>query len=316
MDEILRQVLTLFGEEFKEHSLAMAQSLIQADRSDSAEERKALMAEVYRRAHSVKGTSGTLGLFDLEDMAHAVETALIAFRSGERHLVPGLAQKILDGLDQAQRLLEAVAAGADVSDPVLRATAADLLKLAAAADKPAVQDLRPMTPSPEPATPPPPGAIHLTPPPPEPQSQGAELAARAEDAFARKGAQVESLRVSAEQLFNLERQPDELREIRTVIEQRAEDARRLFWTLQGALSRAQRSIEYELAAAIRDQILQLQRNITGVAGELSFRVTELDRELRALRMLELKTLTDPLAKAVFKHADTLRKRVRLETFGA
>src|SRR5262245_38765662 len=148
MDAILRQVLTLFGEEFREHSLAMAQSLIQADRSDSPEERKALMAEIYRRAHSVKGTSGTLGLFDLEDLAHAVETALIGFRSGERHLVPGLAQKILDGLDQAQRLLEAVAAGADVSDPVLRATAAELLKLATSTEKASGLDNRPMTPVP------------------------------------------------------------------------------------------------------------------------------------------------------------------------
>src|SRR5438128_376662 len=154
MDEILRQVLTLFGEEFREHSLAMAQSLIQADRSESPEERKALMAEIYRRAHSVKGTSGTLGLFDLEDLAHGVET----------------------------------------------------------------------------------------------------------------------LRVSGEQLTNLERHPDELREIRTALEQRAEDARRIYWTLQAALSRAQRHIEFDLAAAVRDQVQQLQRNVSAAAGELSFRV--------------------------------------------
>jgi len=326
MDEILRQVLTLFGEEFREHSLAMAQSLIQADRSDSPEERKALMAEIYRRAHSVKGTSGTLGLFDLEDLAHAVETALSGFRSGERHLVPGLAKKILDGLDQAQRLLEAVAAGADVSDPVLRATAAELLKLAAAAEKDP-QDFRPMTPTPgphppvhapPPAHPPTPAPVHATPAPiasPPPDPGASEAAARADDGGSRKG-QVETLRVSAEQLGSLERQPDELREIRTALEQRAEDARRIFWTLQGALSRAQRHIEYELASAIRDQVLQLQRNVSGAASELSFRVAELDRELRALRMQSVDTLTDPLSKAVFQHAKDLGKKVRLETFGA
>ncbi|HVE82500.1 MAG TPA: response regulator [Myxococcales bacterium] len=127
---------------------------------------------------------------------------------------------------------------------------------------------------------------------------------------------METLRVSAEQLGSLERQPDELREIRTALEQRAEDARRIFWTLQGALSRAQRHIEYELASAIRDQVLQLQRNVSGAASELSFRVAELDRELRALRMQSVDTLTDPLSKAVFQHAKDLGKKVRLETFGA
>jgi len=330
MDEILRQVLTLFGEEFREHSLAMAQSLIQADRSDSPEERKALMAEIYRRAHSVKGTSGTLGLFDLEDLAHAVETALSGFRSGERHLVPGLAKKILDGLDQAQRLLESVAAGADVSDPVLRATAAELLKLAAAAEK-EPQDFRPMTPTPGPPAPahappahaapahapaPPSPSPHApTPVPFAPPPDAPEAASRADDGGSRKG-QVETLRVTAEQLVNLERQPDELREIRTALEQRAEDARRIFWTLQAALSRAQRHIEYELASAIRDQVVQLQRNVSASASELSFRVQELDRELRALRMQSVDTLTDPLGKAVFQHAKDLGKKVRLETFGA
>ncbi|HVE85154.1 MAG TPA: response regulator [Myxococcales bacterium] len=308
MDEILRQVLTLFGEEFREHSLAMAQSLIQADRSDSPEERKALMAEIYRRAHSVKGTSGTLGLFDLEDLAHAVETSLTRFRTGEKALVPGLAQKILDGLDQAQRLLEAVAAGADVSDPVLRATAAELLKLSAggAGDAPGDAPSPVVTQaSPSPASSSP-GAAG--------EPAAAEPAARVDETTARKGAEV--VRVSAERLFALERQLDDLREIRAGIEQRAEDARRLFWTLQGALSRAQRHLEYDLASVIRDQILQLQRNISGAAGELSFRVAELDDELRALRMLPVDTLLAPLAKAVFEHASNVGKRVRLETFGA
>jgi chemotaxis protein histidine kinase CheA len=136
MDEILRQVLSLFGDEFKEHSQVMAQSLIQADRSESSDERKGLMAEIFRRAHSIKGTAGTLGLFDLEDLAHAVETALTEFRSGEKKLVSGLAQRVLDGLDQAQRFIESVSAGGEAADAGVKATATELLKSASGAGPP------------------------------------------------------------------------------------------------------------------------------------------------------------------------------------
>jgi two-component system chemotaxis sensor kinase CheA len=316
MDEILRQVLSLFGEEFREHSLAMAQSLIQADRSDSPDERKALMGEIFRRAHSVKGTSGTLGLFDLEELAHAIETSLSAFRSGEQRLLPGLAQKILDGLDQAERLLESVAAGGEVADPVLRASAASLLALAAGGAPPTeASAAAPPTPAAAPAAAPArpaasPRPAAMAPPPPAPPPVVAPLVEPS------RGGAVEVLRVTAKRLFTLERQVDDLREIRNALEQRFEDARRLFWTMQAALARGQRGLEHDLASSIKDQLLQLQRNIFSAASELSFRVTELDEELRMLRMEPVRTLLDQLEKPVWEHASSVGKRVRLETSGA
>ena len=130
MDEVLRQVLGLYSEEFKEHSLVIAQSLILARRSSSVEERRALMASAIRRFHFIKGTTGTLGLFDLEDLAHAAETALYEFRSGDRSVGPGLARQLLYGLYEAQRFLAKAAIGGDPSSSLLRATVEELLRSA------------------------------------------------------------------------------------------------------------------------------------------------------------------------------------------
>ena len=55
MDETLRQVLAIFVDEYREHASAITDGLIQAGGAN-APRRRELLADVFRRAHSMKAS--------------------------------------------------------------------------------------------------------------------------------------------------------------------------------------------------------------------------------------------------------------------
>lgn len=90
----------------------------------------ALVAEIFRSVHTIKGTTGFLGFARLEKLAHAGENLLGLVRDGKltagEEVITGLLQ-LLDGLRSILRSIEAVgdegpngdAAGDAASDAVL-----------------------------------------------------------------------------------------------------------------------------------------------------------------------------------------------------
>src|SRR5208282_2536482 len=69
----------------------------------------ALLADIFRSVHTIKGTTGFLGFKRLEKLAHAGENLLGLLRDGrlvaDRPLITGLLQ-LLDGLRSILKLIE------------------------------------------------------------------------------------------------------------------------------------------------------------------------------------------------------------------
>ncbi len=98
MDELLSDFLT----ETLEHIARLDDELV---RLESQPDDPALLSSIFRLMHTIKGTSGFLGLARLEGLAHASETVLGQLRDGHRAVDAGLVTLILRSLDRIRSLL-------------------------------------------------------------------------------------------------------------------------------------------------------------------------------------------------------------------
>lgn len=99
MDDLLLDFLTEASE-----SLSVLDSELvkfEQDPNDTA-----ILANIFRLMHTIKGTCGFLGLPRLESVAHAGEDVLGKFRDGELEVTPNAVTLILNAIDQIRALLE------------------------------------------------------------------------------------------------------------------------------------------------------------------------------------------------------------------
>jgi two-component system chemotaxis sensor kinase CheA len=75
-------------------------------RLEQAPDDPALLGEIFRLAHTLKGTSGFLGLSRLQGVAHAAENVLGGFRDGTLTVTPAAVSAILDVLDVIREIVD------------------------------------------------------------------------------------------------------------------------------------------------------------------------------------------------------------------
>jgi len=73
-----------------------------------------LLNEIFRGAHTIKGTSAFLGFSQMSDLTHKMENVLDLLRKGEMALSPTIMDVILEGVDQIKVFMADIAAGAIV----------------------------------------------------------------------------------------------------------------------------------------------------------------------------------------------------------
>lgn len=101
MDDLLREFLTETGE-----NLAVLDAeLVQFEH---APDDSAILGNIFRLVHTIKGTCGFLGLPRLESIAHAGENVLGKFRAGELAVSPQAVTSILKCIDAIRELLAAL----------------------------------------------------------------------------------------------------------------------------------------------------------------------------------------------------------------
>ncbi len=103
MDDLISEFLTETAESL---------DVIDAElvRFENNPEDRAILDNIFRLLHTVKGTCGFLGLPRLEAVAHAGETLLGKFRDGELKVSPPMVTLVLQAIDQIKELLEALEA--------------------------------------------------------------------------------------------------------------------------------------------------------------------------------------------------------------
>jgi two-component system chemotaxis sensor kinase CheA len=72
---------------------------------------KALLANIFRTFHTIKGTCGFLGFPVLEKITHQAENVLSQLRDGKRDLTPRLVTLILETVDAVRKVLASIEAG-------------------------------------------------------------------------------------------------------------------------------------------------------------------------------------------------------------
>ncbi|MFP4476268.1 MAG: response regulator [Desulfatibacillaceae bacterium] len=98
-EKIRRQLLVTFQAELEEHLATLNRDLMALEEGRDQQQRAALVSELFRAAHSVKGASRAVGIREIEVVAHRVEDVLGAIQRDELALVPELFDLLFPAVD-------------------------------------------------------------------------------------------------------------------------------------------------------------------------------------------------------------------------
>src|SRR5438034_8039152 len=128
-DKLARQLLALFAVEAEEHLQVINQNLLALEQQPEPKRVQSLLAEIFRAAHTLKGSARSVNLDSVGSLAHRLETLFGQSQKGERRLAPGTFDLIYEALDAIGVLVRAAANGApaavDVEALVARFDAAE-----------------------------------------------------------------------------------------------------------------------------------------------------------------------------------------------
>ncbi len=103
-----REDLKLFLEETDEHLRLLDNDIVRLEQEAGNVD---LLQEIFRAAHTLKGSSAMLGLEKMADLTHAMEDLLDRIRKGTQAVTSEIVDSLLQGLDTLKVLKEDAAAG-------------------------------------------------------------------------------------------------------------------------------------------------------------------------------------------------------------
>jgi len=141
-DDILAQVREAFRAEQAEHRQAAGELLLELERDPHHPERRALLDQLFREAHSLKGGARAAGLAVIEQIAHRVEDIFAAARDGRLDLTPSVCDPVYAALDVIGAMMADLDAGGtpelEPYQPLLQTLAAAIGELGPAPAVPAI----------------------------------------------------------------------------------------------------------------------------------------------------------------------------------
>ena len=115
----LNQYLEMFIEESKEHLQSCSEHLLELEKNP---EDLAIVGEIFRSAHTLKGMSATMGYEDLADLTHKMENVLDAIRNGKIKVNAEILDVVFESVDHLEAMVYDIAEGGngkrDVSSTV------------------------------------------------------------------------------------------------------------------------------------------------------------------------------------------------------
>jgi two-component system chemotaxis sensor kinase CheA len=290
-----------FIEEANERLEGMAQKLLQLEESPHDAE---LVRAIFRDLHTIKGSSGFVGLLRMNKLAHAAEDLVGQVRDGTRVVDRPLIDALLSTLDGLRAILERAVARQPIDvdlDPLLKR-------------------LRSPSSAPAPA--------HEAAPASEPDhAEHAEHAAtQHEGAAARAGTPKQTLRVDFDKLDLLLNLVGELVLNKASLHAGVASFASLGRELDGQLSKARRTKRGARSVhenALFDELGRVERvfdelshDLGNTAQRLDHVSSELRDQVMKLRMLPIARVFNKYHRTVRELAHSLGKQVRLEVHGA
>ncbi|MEG0384072.1 MAG: chemotaxis protein CheA [Solibacillus sp.] len=106
----VNQYLEMFIEESKEHLQACGEHLLELEKNP---EDLAIVGEIFRSAHTLKGMSATMGFEDLADLTHKMENVLDAIRNEKIKVTPEIFDVVFESVDHLEEMVYDIADGGD-----------------------------------------------------------------------------------------------------------------------------------------------------------------------------------------------------------
>ncbi len=106
------QLHQLFKSESTEHLARLDDGLLRLEKDCTDQ---ALLEELFRESHSLKGAARMLGLSKIEIVAHGLESILNTARKGETPLTPDVIERMTNVLGDLRKLVQEALGGAPVS---------------------------------------------------------------------------------------------------------------------------------------------------------------------------------------------------------
>lgn len=113
MVELSPDELELFISETEENINGLESGLLRLEQEGDA----SLVAELFRHAHTLKGSAGAAGLTDMSQLAHAMENLLDQVRKGERKVTSDLVDALLEGVDVLRAMVVALQQNSPLPNP-------------------------------------------------------------------------------------------------------------------------------------------------------------------------------------------------------
>ncbi|PDW04599.1 hybrid sensor histidine kinase/response regulator [Candidatus Viridilinea mediisalina] len=131
--EIIAQVFAAFKAEQAEHRQAVGELLLDLEREPDRPDRRAVLDQLFREAHSLKGGARAAGVASIEQIAHRIEDIFSAVRQGSLALTPERCDPIYAALDLIGSLMEQIAPGVEPEPSLYNANLEQLAAVVQAA---------------------------------------------------------------------------------------------------------------------------------------------------------------------------------------
>jgi two-component system, chemotaxis family, sensor kinase CheA len=102
------QYLEMFIEESKEHLQLCNQHLLELEKNP---EDLAIVNEIFRSAHTLKGMSATMGYDDIADLTHKMENVLDAIRNSKIRVTTEILDVVFKAVDYLEEMIMDIASG-------------------------------------------------------------------------------------------------------------------------------------------------------------------------------------------------------------
>ncbi|MEX3621100.1 chemotaxis protein CheW [Viridibacillus arvi] len=104
------QYLEVFIDESKEHLQSCSESLLELEKNPND---LAIVNDIFRNAHTLKGMSATMGFEDLADLTHKMENVLDAIRNEKIKVTPEILDVVFESVDHLEEMVNDIASGGD-----------------------------------------------------------------------------------------------------------------------------------------------------------------------------------------------------------
>lgn len=110
-DELMAELMAVFAGEAAEQLQALNRNLLALEKTAQPEERDRLLAEIFRDAHTLKGSATAVDLGEVGRLAHHLESIFGKLQRGELQPEPGMFDLIYQTLDGIEKLVREASGG-------------------------------------------------------------------------------------------------------------------------------------------------------------------------------------------------------------